>query len=48
VTYAWSPDPVLAQRNLQHILERIAHVVAKIELLLDRATAVPGTFVLEA
>jgi hypothetical protein len=48
VTDAWSPDPVLAQRNLQHILERIAHVVAKIELLLDRATAVPGTFVLEA
>jgi hypothetical protein len=32
---------------LQHILDRIAHVLAKIELLLDRATAAPGKFVLE-
>ena len=25
-----------AQRNLQHVLDRIAHVLVKIELLLDR------------
>jgi len=47
VTEAWSPDATQAQCNLQHILDRIAHVVAKIELLLDRATAAPGKFVLE-
>ena len=48
VTEAWSADAAQAQRNLRHILDRIAHVVAKIELLLDRATAAPGKFVLEA
>jgi hypothetical protein len=48
VTEAWSPDPAQAQRNVQHVLDRIAHVLVKIELLLDRATAVPGKFVLEA
>lgn len=47
VTEAWSADAAQAQRNLQHILDRIAHVLAKIELLLDRATAAPGKFVLE-
>ena len=47
VTEAWSADAAKAQHNLQHILDRIAHVVAKIELLLDRATAAPGKFVLE-
>ncbi|MBW7974214.1 hypothetical protein [Bradyrhizobium sp. BR 10289] len=48
VTEAWSADAAQAQRNLQHILDRIAHVVVKIELLLDRATTAPGKFVLEA
>ncbi|WP_441237220.1 hypothetical protein [Bradyrhizobium sp. 930_D9_N1_4] len=48
VTEAWSPDTAQAQRNVQHILDRIAHVLVKIELLLDRATAAPGQFVLEA
>ncbi|WP_265442113.1 hypothetical protein [Bradyrhizobium sp. SEMIA] len=48
VTEAWSADPAQAQRNLQHVLDRIAHVLVKIELLLDRATAAPGKFVLEA
>jgi hypothetical protein len=33
---------------VQHVLDRIAHVLVKIELLLDHATAVPGKFVLEA
>jgi ribosome maturation factor RimP len=32
---------------LQHTLDRIAHVLVKIELLLDRAAAMPGKFVLE-
>jgi hypothetical protein len=43
VTEAWSPDIVQAQRNVQHVLDRIAHVLVKIELLLDRgaAAAVP-------
>jgi hypothetical protein len=48
VTEAWSADTAQAQRNLQHILDRIAHVLVKIELLLDRTTAAPGKFVLEA
>ncbi|SFU62035.1 MULTISPECIES: hypothetical protein [Bradyrhizobium] len=48
VTEAWSADPAQAQRNLQHVLDRIAHVLVKIELLLDRVTAAPGKFVLEA
>jgi hypothetical protein len=37
VTEAWSTDAAKAQRNLQHILDRIAHVLVKIELLLGRA-----------
>lgn len=43
VTEAWSPDPAQAQRNVQQILDRIAHVLVKIELLLDRGAvaAVP-------
>ncbi|OAF13657.1 hypothetical protein AYJ54_43855 [Bradyrhizobium centrolobii] len=43
VTEAWLADAAQAQRNLQHILDRIAHVLVKIELLLDRgaAAAVP-------
>lgn len=47
VTEAWSPDPAQAQRNVQHVLDRIAHVLVKIELLLDRAVAAPGKSVLE-
>lgn len=39
---AWSPDPVQAQRNVRHVLDRIAHVLVKIELLLDRTAAVPA------
>lgn len=42
VTEAWSPDPAQAQRNVQHVLDRIAHVLVKIELLLDRTAAVPA------
>ncbi|BBO11341.1 hypothetical protein TM102_28110 [Bradyrhizobium sp. TM102] len=43
VTEAWSPDMAQAQRNVQQILDRIAHVLVKIELLLDRGAvaAVP-------
>lgn len=37
VTEAWSTNAVKSQRNLQHILDRIAHVLVKIELLLGRA-----------
>jgi hypothetical protein len=37
VTEAWSADQAQAESNLQHILDRIAHVLVKIELLLDRA-----------
>ncbi|MCS3894732.1 hypothetical protein M2171_003865 [Bradyrhizobium japonicum USDA 38] len=39
VTEAWSPDMAQAQRNVQHLLDRIAHVLVKIELLLDRGAA---------
>lgn len=39
VTEAWSPDLAKARRNVQHVLDRIAHVLVKIELLLDRGTA---------
>jgi hypothetical protein len=44
VTEAWSPDTMQAQRNVQHVLDRIAHVLVKIELLLDRGAvaAVPA------
>ncbi|MCK1734296.1 hypothetical protein IVA79_10075 [Bradyrhizobium sp. 138] len=43
VTEVWSPDAAEAGRNVQHVLDRIAHVLVKIELLLDRgaAAAVP-------
>ena len=41
VTDAWSGDGAQAQRNVQHILGRIANVLVKIELLLDRIAAVP-------
>ncbi|OAF18268.1 hypothetical protein [Bradyrhizobium neotropicale] len=49
VTDAWSADKTQAQRNLQHVLDRIAHVLVKIELLLDRASsaASPGKSVFE-
>lgn len=40
VTEAWSPDVAQAQRNVQHVLDRIAHVLVKIDLLLDRGMAV--------
>ncbi|WP_298871972.1 hypothetical protein [uncultured Bradyrhizobium sp.] len=42
VTDAWSADSAQAQRNVQHILDRIAHVLVKIELLLDHTAAVPA------
>ncbi|MCK1652587.1 hypothetical protein IVA88_14225 [Bradyrhizobium sp. 149] len=44
VTEAWSPDKVQAQRNVQRVLDRIADVLVKIELLLDRSAvaAVPA------
>ena len=42
VTDAWSVDGAQAQRNVQHILDRIANVLVKIELLLDRTAAVPA------
>jgi hypothetical protein len=43
VTEAWSPDAMQTQRNVQQVLDRIAHVLVKIELLLDRGAvaAVP-------
>jgi hypothetical protein len=49
VTEAWSPDTMQAQRNVQHVLDRIAHVLVKIELLLDRGAvaAVPAKFAFE-
>jgi hypothetical protein len=37
LTEAWSADSAQAQRNLQRILDRVAHVLVKIELLLDPA-----------
>ncbi|GGI29465.1 hypothetical protein [Bradyrhizobium guangdongense] len=42
VTEAWSVDSAQAQANVQDILDRIAHVLVKIELLLDRTAAVPA------
>lgn len=42
VSDAWSADSAQAQRNVQHVLDRIAHVLVKIELLLDRTAAVPA------
>ncbi|MET4390528.1 hypothetical protein ABIB73_006310 [Bradyrhizobium sp. F1.4.3] len=47
VTDAWSADVTQAQWNLQHMLDRIAHVLVKIELLLGRAAAVPTQPVFE-
>ncbi|MBR0995594.1 hypothetical protein JQ580_33300 [Bradyrhizobium japonicum] len=49
VTEAWSPDMAQAQRNVQEILDRIAHVLVKIELLLDRGAvaAVPANSAFE-
>ncbi|WP_197433629.1 hypothetical protein [Bradyrhizobium sp. CCH5-F6] len=43
VTEAWSPDAAETRRNVQQVLDRIARVLVKIELLLDRgaAAAVP-------
>ncbi|MEZ2148192.1 hypothetical protein AAE026_38885 [Bradyrhizobium sp. DN5] len=41
VTEIWSPDMVQARRNLQHVLDRAADVLVKIELLLDRGAAAP-------
>lgn len=35
-------DGAQAQRNVQHILDRIAHVLVKTELLLDHTAAVPA------
>lgn len=42
VTEAWSPDTAEAQRNVQRLLDRIAHVLVKIELLLDRGAVAAG------
>lgn len=42
VTEAWSPDMVQAQRNVQRVLDRVAHVLVKIELLLGRGAAAPA------
>ncbi|PNA52349.1 hypothetical protein C1X34_33785, partial [Pseudomonas sp. GW456-12-10-14-TSB6] len=42
VTDAWSPDGAQAQRNVQHIVDRTARVLVKIDLLLDRTAAVPA------
>ena len=47
VTDAWSADGAQAQRNVQHILDRIAHALVKIELLLNRTAAVPAEPVFE-
>lgn len=47
VTDAWSADTAQAQLNVQHVLDRIADVLVKIELLLDRAAAVPAEPVFE-
>jgi hypothetical protein len=40
VTDAWSADAAQARSNFQHVLDRIAHVLVKIELLLGRAHGV--------
>lgn len=49
VTEAWSADVTRSQTNLQHVLDRVAHVLVKIELLLDRAAGAvsPATPVIE-
>ena len=43
VTEAWLQDAGLAQRNLARELDRIASVVAKIELVLARASELAGS-----
>jgi hypothetical protein len=47
VTDAWSADAAQAQLNVQQILDRIARVLVKIDLLLDRAAAVAAQPVFE-
>lgn len=49
VTEAWSADVTRSQTNLQHVLDRGAGVLVKIELLLDRAAGAvsPATPVIE-
>lgn len=42
VTGAWSAGGAQAQVSVQHILDRIAQVLVKIELLLDRTAAQPA------
>lgn len=42
VTDVWSADGAQAQRNVRHILDRIAHILVKTELLLDHTAAVPA------
>ena len=44
ITQAWSSEAAAARRNLEHVLDRIAGVVAKIELLL----AAPGAEFVES
>ncbi|HMD75573.1 MAG TPA: hypothetical protein VKG05_17040, partial [Steroidobacteraceae bacterium] len=39
ITEGWSQESASARRNLEHTLDRIAGVVAKIELLLAEAGA---------
>lgn len=39
VIEAWSPDRAETQRNVQHLLDQIAHVLVKIELLLAGGAA---------
>ena len=39
ITDAWTGEPAAARRNLEHTLDRIATIVAKIELLLVAAGA---------
>ncbi|MGV7211945.1 hypothetical protein [Bradyrhizobium sp. UFLA05-112] len=43
VTDAWSADAAQAQKNLQQILDRIAQVLIKIELLLGRTNSAAST-----
>jgi hypothetical protein len=45
VTEAWSADAAQARRNLQSVIDRFAHVLVKIDLLLDRVAGAssPGS-----
>jgi hypothetical protein len=43
VTESWSPDKTVAQRHLRGELDRIASVIAKLELLLDRLDELKST-----